>query len=344
MTSHVGHEPWNPIQHPANMPLASSNIPEGHEQQADAGSVEPQVEKPEVNKPTEVFFTEEDTPQLKRNETTESWYTDNMEFIRRGASRPLDPYDEFVPPPRLPRPARRVPQPPRRFEYSPPPPRWPAPDPATPLLNSSVQLLEQLNYDGLADLPYPARSSIYLSTYPFTDKDVKEWSWLFQLGIEGKFLSKQGDLQDDCDDEDDWMYPGDRRGRIAVRSIPHHRGRRDRSPTYAYDSGADIPYVYLSRALDAAVVPESSEKEFTFVIVVRNRGRVGGGAKLLTARSRKAAGILIYYEALIGHSVVFLGAMKEDVERGTKFRNYKQAENVEEAVTISGGDVVGIIC
>ncbi|KAF2442216.1 hypothetical protein P171DRAFT_487468 [Karstenula rhodostoma CBS 690.94] len=329
------------------MPPAPSNIPEDHGQQPDVSSVEPQAEKSEVTKPAEASSTgrKEDTPQLKRNETTESLYTDNMEFARRGASRPFDPCDEFVPPPRLPRPVRRVLPPPRRFEYSPPPPRWPASDPAAPLLNSSVQLLEQLNYDGLADLPHPARSSIYLSTFPFTDKDMKDWSWLFQLGIEGKFLSKQGDLRDDDgDDEDDWLYPGDRRGRIAVRSIPYHRGRSDRSPMYAYDSGADIPSVYLSRALDAAIVPESSEKDFTFVIVVRNRGRAGGGAKLLTAGSRKAAGILIYYEALVGHSVVFVGAMKEGVRKGTKAWKYKRVESVEEAATMTDEGIVGVIC
>lgn len=62
-------------------------------------------------------------------------------------------------------------------------------------------------------------------------------------------MSKQSDLRDDdCDDEDDWLYPGDGRGRIAVRSVPH-RGRRDRSPIYPYDNRVDVPSVYLSRAL-----------------------------------------------------------------------------------------------
>ncbi|KAL5407920.1 hypothetical protein PMIN04_011584 [Paraphaeosphaeria minitans] len=336
MTPHIDHEPWNLVQHPTTMAPAPPND-FSDERKPDVSSVEQQVEKSEVTKPNEASSSErkEDTPQLKRNETAESWYTDNMDFVHRGAPRTLDPYDEFVPPHRLPRPARRVP---------PPPPRWPTTDPAAPLLNSSVQLLEQLHYDGLADLPYPAKSSIYLSTFPFTDKDVREWSWLLQLGIEGKFLSKQGDLRDeDGDDEDDWLYPGDRRGRIAVRSIPH-RGRRDRSPIYPYDNVAEIPSVYLSRALDAAVLSESSEKKFTFVIVVRNRGRVGGGVKLLTAGSRKAAGILIYYEALVGYSVVFVGAMKEGVEKGTKACKYKRAEHVEEAATMADEGVVGVIC
>ncbi|KAL5385298.1 hypothetical protein DPSP01_004757 [Paraphaeosphaeria sporulosa] len=336
MTSHIDHEPWNLIQQPTTMPPAPPNYL-SDEQSPDVCSVEPQVENSEATKSTETSFVErkEDTPQLKRNETTESWYTDTVDFARRGVPRPLDPYDEFVRPPRLARPARRVP---------PPPPRWPTTDPAAPILNSSVQLLDQLNYDGLADLPYPAKSSIYLSTFPFTDKDVRDWSWLLQLGIEGKFLSKQGDMRDDDgDDEDDWFYPGDRRGRITVRSVPH-RGRRDRSPIYPYDHGAEISCVYLSRALDAAVVPESSEMEFRFVIVVRNSGRVGGGIKLLTAGSRKAAGILIYYEALVGYSVVFVGAMKEGVEKGTKASKYKRAETVEEAATMANEGVVGVIC
>lgn len=78
--------------------------------------------------------------------------------------------------------------------------------------------------------------------------------------------------------------------------------------------------------------------------MVKNRGRVGGGAKLLTAGSRKAAGILIYYEALVGHSVVFVGAMKEGVDKGTKAWRYRQAENVEVAAKMADEGVVGVVC
>ncbi|KAJ4345407.1 uncharacterized protein N0V89_011537 [Didymosphaeria variabile] len=329
------------------MPPAPSNHVDEDEQQPEASSSQPKAEKLEVTintKPVEPSSTEgkEDPPQLKRNDLKDSWYKDNTEFVRRGAPRPVDVYDEFVSPPRPPRRTRRAP---------PPPDYWadPMPEPTQPLLMSSVDLLQQLNYDGLADLPILNgqyhRSSIYLSTFPFTDKDVKQWSWLFQLGIEGKFLFKQGELPDDDGDvEDEWLYSGERHGRIAVRSTPYHRGRHDRSPWGPPDNGADVPSVYLSRALDPAIVPEPSEKDFTFVIVVRNRGRAGGGAKLLTAGSRKAAGILIYYEGLIGHSVAFVGAVKEGFEKGKKAWKYKRVESVEEAEKVVEEGIVGVVC
>ena len=100
--------------------------------------------------------------------------------------------------------------------------------------------------------------------------------------------------------------------------------------------------MYLSRALDSEVIPEKDEKDFTYVVVVKNRRRGGGCAKLLTAGGRKAAGIIIYYEALVGNSVVFVGATKGEL--GKKGAKFKRVESVDEAVKVAEEGASGIIC
>lgn len=341
MTSSIDTEPWDIIQSPTTMPSTIQD----NEKQPIASSVEP---KPEVTinpTPSEpAFEKKDDTPQLKRNETMDSVYTDRSEFLQRGASRPMDflEYDELVPPPRMPRAARRIPlggppppgPPPRRYHYS------PSPQGRTPRIDSSTVLLDHLTYDGVADLPFPGKSSIYLTNFPFSDRDVQEWSWLFKAGVEDKLLHKRGDVpDDDAESEDDWY--GGRRGR-TTRPPHYQQVRRCHSPIY--DNTVDIPSVYLSRALDPAVIPEQAEKEFTYAIVVKNRGRGGvGGAKLLAAGSRKAAGIHIFYEALIGNSVVFVGAMKKGFEKGKKTK-FVKVDGVDAAVRGAEEGVVGVIC
>ncbi|KAJ4287168.1 hypothetical protein N0V90_012566 [Kalmusia sp. IMI 367209] len=313
---------------------------ESTEQQPVTGSAEPKVEvtiNPKTKEPSSTE-DEKDTPQLKRNDTWDSVYTDTAEFVHRGPARPFNAYDDFVPLPRQPRAVRRVVHPPRRYNFSPSPQRWRAPNiPITPILHSSTQLLEQLNYDGVADFPFPGKSSIYLTTFPFTDKDVKEWAWLFQMGIEEKFLHKANKYgpvdtaEEDGFDEDGWYAD---RGRMLRPGRPYH-GRRDRSPVFFNDNTVDVPSVYLSRALDTAVISEAAEKDFAYLIVIKNRGRGGSGAKLLRAGSRKAAGIVMYYEALIGNSVVFVGAVREGSGKPKKIAKYRKVEGVEEAVKVT---------
>jgi hypothetical protein len=198
------------------------------------------------------------------------------------------------------------------------------------MLNSSVQLLAKVNkYDGIADLPFPARGGIYLTTFPFTDRDVKKWSWLFSLGIEDTFLAEDVSFHD-CDSEDE------RRPRYR----PVQR-RRDRSPEY--DSYAvDISSVCLSRALDTEVVPEGTDG-LRYVIVIKNRHRPAG-SKLLVGESRKAAGMLMYYELLKGDSVMFVGAMMGPTKNGTHPKKFRKVESVGEAGMVQQEGFVGVVC
>ena len=204
------------------------------------------------------------------------------------------------------------------------------------MLNSSTQLLEQLNYDGIADMPFPSRNSIYLATFPFTDRDVKKWSWLFAHGVEETYLIPGGSkgARDNGDDDDDdseaEFFDGGRYGPRVYRN--RRRGSFD---------GVDVASVYLSRALDTTIVPEDGEK-LKYLVVVQNRGRSGGKAKLLTAESRKAAGIIMYYEALNGNSIAFVGAVVGGI--GKKAKKFKRVEGVDEVSALREKGVVGVIC
>ncbi|KAF2800037.1 hypothetical protein K505DRAFT_32366 [Melanomma pulvis-pyrius CBS 109.77] len=243
-------------------------------------------------------------PKLERNNTAETFFSE----------------DEFVP--RISRNRRRV-YPIRRYSISPPRRERGLPD--TIMVNSSAELLSKVGkYDGIADLPFPARSSVYLATFPFTDKDVKKWTWLLSRTVEDTFLNEPGN-----DDED--VYP----------SANRFRGR-NRSPYYEpINANVDIPSVFVSRALDTAVVPEDSGHKVRYLLVVQNRGRPQG-SKLLIAESRKAAGIMLYYEALSGNSVLFVGAV---VHQGKKLgRNLVKVETLEEAVKVLEDGVVGVVC
>jgi hypothetical protein len=249
------------------------------------------------------------------------------------------------------------------------------------MLSSSAKLLASVNnYDGVADLTYPARASVYLTTFPFSGKDVRKWSWLFAAvaasggGLEGEWLpeppKRSGptgvsvgmpfDAENDNPDVD-WngcgdVYEYDRYPALNDRRNIHRRPR-DRSPYYDNNIviNGDIPRILLSRVLDGSVIPDADGvekkdvKDVRFWVVVQNRVRVKE-VKLLVAESRKAAGMLCFYEALNGNSVVFVGAavgggklLKR--EKGAKVK-VKKAESLEEARKMRDEEdgIVGVIC
>ncbi|KAF2199973.1 hypothetical protein GQ43DRAFT_97218 [Delitschia confertaspora ATCC 74209] len=240
------------------------------------------------------------------------------------------------------------------------------PDPLPPLIHSSSALLSKVNtYDGIADLPFSARISIYLVTYPFSDKDVKKWSWILKAGVTETWMyeipasshrAREGAEYSDIGFTD-WDYNPVYNERYAEyipsvnRRCTRNRNRNIReAPLPLYDGHADLPSVYLSRALDPAVVPET-EKGVEFLIVVRNlRDREGRmpAFKLLVADSRKAAGIMLLYEAFVGNAIVFCGAVKDRVEgmqmgKGKGEVEFKRVEKFEERVGEEKG-VVAVVC
>jgi len=326
MTPSADHEAWDIIDSPTTM--AST------EQQSTVSAPESTVEVTINTKPTDTVTPENknETPALSRNDTMDSEYQDNMEPTPRVYRRPLDVDDEFI----APRNTRHYPRVVRvhRRNRSLSPGIYDSTAPKARLLNSSAELLDCLDHDGIADLPVPAKGSIYVTNFPFGKKDVKKWSWLFTQGTEDEYF--------DTWEDNDGLADRGRAGRPIPIRIHGRRDRRDRSPYYYDDrQPTEIPMVCLSRALDTSVVPESSGHDFTFLIVVRMRGGHDSGVKLLTAESRKAAGTLMYYEALVGNSVVFVGA---SLGTNKKKKTFRKVGSVSEAVQVSGEGVTAIIC
>lgn len=241
---------------------------------------------------------------------------DSIESIDEDYRRPRRARGPFPPPP-----------PPHR-RYTPSPHRYyPTPIPLSyqdTIINSSTQLLEKVGKeDGMVELPAPAVRNIYLSTYPFGDKDVKKWSWLLASGIEDEYVIQS---------------TRDMNGDIPIVE----RFRQSRTD-FQYISGAiDIPSAYLSRALDTEVIPEDSKHNVRYLIVTQNRHRPQGW-KLLVTESRKAAGVLIYHELLKGESVIFVGATVHQC-KNVHPKKYKKVNSLEEALSVREEGFVGVIC
>lgn len=200
----------------------------------------------------------------------------------------------------------------------------------TAMFDKSTQFLDAVGkFDGTVDLPRPSRGAVYLTTYPFTDKDVKKWSWLFSLNVEETSLEQSSRGRDlGFDDGEDNVSPTVRRA-------------RNNSPWY--DPGTiDIPSVYLSRALDTDVVPEETAN-ISYLIVTQNRHRPTG-SKLLVAESRKAAGIMMYYEALKGDSTVFVGVVLDFGAKKVHPKKFKKVESLEDAIQAKEQGFMGVIC
>ncbi|KAH6637893.1 hypothetical protein C7974DRAFT_411348 [Boeremia exigua] len=237
----------------------------------------------------------------------------------------IESFDEDY---RRPRRAGRVPPPPQR-RYTPSPHRYyPPPNPfsyQSSAVNSSTQLLDKVGKeDGIVEFPPPAVRNVYLTTYPFGDKDVKKWSWLFASGVEDEYVAQSTrDMNGD------------------MPSVERVRQRRGEFPIYD-PANIDIPSVYLSRALDVEVVPEDTKHNVRYLIVTQNRHRPAG-CKLIVAESRKAAGVLIYYEILKGDSVLFMGATVHQCKT-VHPKKYKKVNSLEEAISIQEEGFVGVIC
>ena len=240
----------------------------------------------------------ENNAPLRREDSKDSIEKEHCRPRRTNRRRPTSP--DYYPPP--------IPI------YSPPPP-MPFPYQSS-RISSSTQLLDQFGKeDGVFELPYPVNGRVYVATYPFGDRDVQKWSWLFATGIEDEYIVRESEEQ---------ARPS--------------RGNRNRYS--ARDE--DMSSVYLSRALDVNVVPEDTKHSVRFFIVTESPGR-SSSFKLLVAESRKAASMLIYYEMLKGDSVLFVGAMVHECKTGRPKR-YKKVSSLEEAVALYNKGAVGVIC
>ena len=176
-------------------------------------------------------------------------------------------------------------------------------------------------------LPTPISRDIYVATYSFGDKDVRKWSWLMAAGVDEEYLVEKSQGAD-CNGDN-------------VPGVERVRQRRNEPHVYGV-GGIDIASVYLSRALDVEVVPEDSKHDIRYFIITQSRYQLTG-AKLIVAESRKAAGVMMYHEALKGDSIVFVGATVHQC-KVVHPKNFKKVASLEEAVDVQNVGFVGVIC
>jgi hypothetical protein len=300
---------WTFIEPTTNTTMASTN------NTISTSAIEPTIEVTINTKPTTMSENEGEeateraptatVPKVVRHHSIDSNISDEIDYSPRRTRRRSISRRDFIP--TSPSPSRR-----RR---------------RTPILLSSTDLLSQVSvYDGAADLPHPSCSSIYITTYPFTSKDVSKWSWLFARAVEDEYLSRGRGVDDSDDDDGDYA--------------PRRRHRRNRSPFY--DGTLNIPSVYLSRALDTDVVPEDTPN-VKYLIVTQNRHQPAG-SKLQVVESRKAAGIVMYYEALRGDSTVFVGGVVGWKGERMRAKEFVRVEGLDGVVEVKAEGNMGIIC
>ena len=246
----------------------------------------------------------------------------------------------------------------------PPPPfpllgaRGPTNDTSNQIKSSSELLNKVSKHDGLAELPFLATNTpIYLSTFPFSDKDVKKWSWLFSLGIQDDYLAPGGHMPYYGDSTFSSSPPShnsnddDNDSAIAFPFVRLVQSGATGPDAYRYLDPGTVPYndrilsVFLSRALDETVIgPGNAAKNVRYLIVMQNY-KYPGGSKLVITESRAAAGMLMFYQLLKADSVVFVGAVcccssKMRVHP----RKFKRVETLDEAVEVQKEGFVGVVC
>jgi hypothetical protein len=89
-------------------------------------------------------------------------------------------------------------------------------------------------------------------------------------------------------------------------------------------------------------VPEDTP-DVKFLVVTQNRHQPAG-SKLQIVESRKAAGIVMYYEALRGDSTVFVGAVVGWNGERVRAKKFVRVEGLERAMEVKAEGNVGVIC
>ena len=176
----------------------------------------------------------------------------------------------------------------------------------------------------------------YITTHPFHASDVEKLSWLFKIGIPDAWVQKPTSFLSSNGFQFD---------------LPSVRRPHGYDP---YDDGYNhrdiVPIARLGAAL--RVFKDDSEKYRTakvkFVTVVQGRTNAGW-AKLLVSHTRQAAAADIFHQILNNHSILFVGAVLQDVAIPVEAPSRHQQVNIQRVGSLKeaeeiGEGVVGVIC
>jgi hypothetical protein len=232
----------------------------------------------------------------------------------------------------------------RNYSPSPPPRRLVSRDYDTPSLINTAALNDLIINESDICADTANNNMIYITNTPFHAADLDKMSWILKIGIQDTWVQKPvAHLSSNG-------YQFD---------LPNGNSRR-RGPCYDdgyYDDGFDGPMnrrsTPIARFGNALRVFKTDEEKYgtkkvKFVIAVQGKNNAGW-LKLVVSHSRQAAAVDIFHEILNNHSILFVGAVLQDVVipveapnrlPGVKFQRVGTLKEAEEV----GKDVIGVIC
>jgi hypothetical protein len=174
----------------------------------------------------------------------------------------------------------------------------------------------------------------YITTHPFHASDLEKLSWLFKIGIPDAWVQKPTSFLSSAGFQFD--LPSGRR--------PHGYDPYDDG----YNTRDVVPIARLGAALRVFKSDDSETAKVKFVTAVQGKSNPGW-VKLLVSHTRQAAAVDIFHEILNNHSVLFVGAVLQDVaipvEAPSRHQQVKiqRVGSLKEAEEVGEG-VVGFIC
>lgn len=179
-------------------------------------------------------------------------------------------------------------------------------------------------------------SQTFVTTHPFHSADLKMLSWLFSVGIPDAWVQKPTSFVSSGGFQFD---------------LPH--GGRPFNNYGSYDDGFSSRDIVSIAKLGAAlnIFKDDSEKYGTskvkFVTAVQGKTN-GGWVKLIVSHTRQSAAVDIFLEILNNSSIVFVGAVLQNVtipSGASKNKSVKVEKvcSVKEAEEVGKG-VIGVIC
>lgn len=285
---------------------------------------------------SDAFKAEAPGAQKPTSKEPQSTVRDKSPHGEENAERDEEPPIEHVP-----RNTRMgSPPPPHPFRRGRSPPYYnPSPNdnfPSTPLISNTAQFNALLSSpDTCIEKPASSQTS-YITTHPFHASDLTKHSWLFRLGIPDAWVQKPTSFLSSSNVQFD---------------LPSTRRPQGYDP---YNDGFNTRDVVPIARLGAALRVFGSDDErygtarVKFVIAVQGKTNAGW-VKLLVSYTRQAAVVDIFHEVLNNHSILFVGAVLQDVaipveepRRDQRVR-IQRVGSLKEAEEVGEG-VVGVIC
>jgi hypothetical protein len=207
-----------------------------------------------------------------------------------------------------------------------------------PIISNTKQFNALLSQPDICVETVGSCDTIYISTTPFHDADVQKLAWLFKLGIPDAWVQKPTSYVS---------------GSGFQFDLPRG-GRRQYHDDDRYDDGYNSRDIVSHARLGAVlrIFKDDSEKYRTskvkFITAVHKERTSGAWVKLIVSHTRQAAAVDIFHQILNNQSILFVGAVLQDMAVPVETSSRKpvkvqKVNSVKEAEEVGKG-VIGVIC